>query len=140
MEDDVILKTIARIIVPFVELFGLCVIMLGDQSPGGGFQGGVLLGTGVIIYALAFGISDTRKRIKPWMLESMSSLGVFIYVLIGVMCIAFGGHFLEYSAVPLPVEAAERNALLILGVEIGVGITVMSVVISIFLGLNQEER
>lgn len=140
MDDDVILKTIARIIVPFIELFGLCVIMLGDLSPGGGFQGGVLLGTGVIIYALAFGVSDTRRRIKPGLVESMSSLGVFIYAFIGVLCIVFGEHFLQYSAVPLPVGAAERNALLILGVEIGVGITVMSVVISIFLGLNQEER
>lgn len=140
MDDDVILKTIARVIVPFLELFGLYVIVHGDLNPGGGFQGGVLLGTGVIIYALAFGVSDTRKRIAPGVRESLSSLGVLIYAVIGVLCLLFGGHFLEYSAVPLPVEAAERNALLILGVEVGVGITVMSVVISLFLGLNPEER
>lgn len=140
MDDDVILKTIARVLVPFLELFGLYVTIHGDLSPGGGFQGGVLLGTGVMVYALAFGVSDTRKKMTLWIRETLSSLGVLIYALIGVLCILFGGHFLEYSTIPLPIEMAERNALLILGIELGVGITVMSVVISIFLNLNQEEE
>ncbi len=140
MEDDVILKTIARILVPFLELFGLYVMVHGDLTPGGGFQGGVLLGVGVIVYTLAFGVSDTRKKITSGIRDTLSSLGVLIYVMIGILCILFGGHFLEYSAIPLPVGMAERNALLILGIELGVGITVMSVVISIFLDLNQEER
>ncbi|MDY6985276.1 MAG: Na(+)/H(+) antiporter subunit B [Candidatus Thermoplasmatota archaeon] len=140
MEDDVILKTIARVLVPFLELFGLYVTVHGDLTPGGGFQGGVLLGIGVIVYTLAFGVSDTRKKITSGIRDTLSSLGVLIYVMIGILCILFGGHFLEYSAIPLPVGMAERNALLILGIELGVGITVMSVVISIFLDLNQEER
>jgi len=140
MDDDIILRTIARVLVPFLELFGLYVIVHGDVSPGGGFQGGVLLGTGVIIYSLAFGVSDTRSRLPLQLRESLSSLGVLTYVILGVLCIVSGGHFLEYSALPLPLVESERNALLILGIEIGIALTVMFVIVSLFLALNPEEK
>ena len=140
MEDDVILKTMARVIIPFLELFGLYVMVHGDVSPGGGFQGGVLLGTGVIVYSMAFGVSETRARMSTPMREFLNSTGVLIYALIGVLCLIFGGYFLDYGVIPLPMGVAGRNALMIFGVEIGIGITVMAVVISLFIDLNPEEK
>lgn len=140
MDDDIILKTIARVLVPFLEIFGLYVVVQGLLTPGGGFQGGVLMGTGIIIYSLAFGVSDAGRKITPDMWESIGSLGALVYVIIGVLCILFGGSFLEYSVIPLPVGAADRNALLVLVIMIGIGIKVMSTVVSLFLGLNPEEK
>ena len=50
-----LLKTICRLVLPFVILYGLYVILNGDLSPGGGFQGGVVLAT---CYLLVFFIKD----------------------------------------------------------------------------------
>ena len=42
--EDLIIKTAVRLLVPFAQLFGLYVVVHGHYSPGGGFQGGVILG------------------------------------------------------------------------------------------------
>ena len=51
-QQSVIVKTVCRILVPFIQMFGLYVIMHGHSSPGGGFQGGVILGSSFILLSL----------------------------------------------------------------------------------------
>jgi cobalamin synthase len=48
-QDSIIITTLTRLLTPFIQLFGLYVIMHGHSSPGGGFQGGVILGAGFIL-------------------------------------------------------------------------------------------
>ncbi len=43
--ESVVARTVSRIMIPFIQLFGIYVIVHGETSPGGGFQGGVILGT-----------------------------------------------------------------------------------------------
>ena len=77
--DDIIIKTLARILVPFIQIYALYVIMHGHHSPGGGFQGGVILAASLILLMITHGIKDTQKRISEKAVAMFSSLGVFIF-------------------------------------------------------------
>lgn len=131
MREHLVIRTVSKILIPFIQLFGLYVIAHGDISPGGGFQGGVILGSSMILYVIVFGLHEGRKRISEKTRDILKSAGLFIYAGIGVLCMVAGGAYLEYAALPLgPPEHA--NHLGIYGIEIGVGITVAAVMITIF--------
>lgn len=127
-QQSIIVKTVARMLIPFIQLFGLYVIMHGHDSPGGGFQGGVILGASFILLSIAFGVDEMKRRFSLARLTVLTSLGVLIYAGIGVACVLLGANFLDYGALPFD----EPRGLGMLGIEIGVGITVMAVVVSIF--------
>jgi multicomponent Na+:H+ antiporter subunit B len=129
--ESIIIKTISRILLPFIQIFALYVIMHGHSSPGGGFQGGVILGTSFILLSLSFGIDEIKKRFTERLLTIHTSLGVFIYSGIGILCLILGANYLDYGVLPI----MEPRAMGMLGVEIGVGITVMAVMVSIFYDL-----
>jgi multicomponent Na+:H+ antiporter subunit B len=127
-QESIIVRTASRILAPFIQLFGLYVIMHGHSSPGGGFQGGVILGTSFILLAIAYGIDEVKRRFSLAALTVFTSTGVFLYAAIGLLCLLLGANFLDYGILPF----AEPRAMGMLGVEIGVGITVMAVMVSIF--------
>ncbi len=139
--DDIIIKTLARILVPFIQIYALYVIMHGHHSPGGGFQGGVILAASLILLMITHGVKDTQKRISEKAVAIFSSSGVFIYAGIGVVCLILAGNFLDYSnlAKLLHVDPAQARSLGILGIEIGVGLAVMAVMFSVFFDISRGE-
>ena len=60
-DEDTILKTIAKPVIPLLFLFGIYVILNGHSSPGGGFAGGAIMGAGLILHATSFGFEKTSK-------------------------------------------------------------------------------
>ncbi|MFC1521711.1 Na(+)/H(+) antiporter subunit B [Elusimicrobiota bacterium] len=138
MERDVVISTIARILTPFIQLFALYVIAHGEGGPGGGFQGGVIIGSGFILYVLAFGINEGRKKASRKVVDILISCGVLIYAGIGLLCVLSGGKFLEYDMLPLgtPEHASHLG---IFGIEIGVGVTVAAVMITIFFEVAKKQ-
>ena len=135
--EDVIIETLARLLTPFIQAFGLYVLCLGHYSPGGGFQGGVLVAASLILLVIAYDIKEAKSRLTEKWNIVLNSGGVFIYAGIGLLCLILGGNFLDYSVLSkiLPVGPEEARALGILGVEIGVEITVAACLFSIFLDL-----
>lgn len=126
--ESIIVKTISRFLTPFIQIFALYVIMHGHSSPGGGFQGGIILGASYILLSLSFGVNEVKRRFNERLLTMFTSLGVFIYASIGILCLILGANFLDYGILPI----AEPRAMGVLGIEVGVGITVMAVMLSIF--------
>lgn len=124
---DIIIRTTCRQLVPFVQLFGLYVIMHGHSSPGGGFQGGVILASSFVLLAIGHGIDELRRRYSLAVLTALLSTGVLLYAGTGVVCLLFGANFLDYGV--LPVANARSTGMLI--VEVGIGITVMAALVSI---------
>ena len=138
--ENVIIKTICRIIIPFLQIFALYVIMHGHYSPGGGFQGGVILGASFILLVIAYGMEEARRRISLKTLMIYASVGLIIYSGIGIVCLLMGGNYLDYGKLPLPISSTPAvRAMGILGIEIGVGIGVMAIMISIFLMIASYE-
>jgi multicomponent Na+:H+ antiporter subunit B len=139
---DLIIKTVCRILIPFIQLFALYVIAHGHHSPGGGFQGGVILGASVILLA----ISQNLRIALMYMCEKMHALlcpiGVLIYAGTGALCLFLGLNFLDYSALASvlyvdPVTARSHGILL---VEIGVGIAVMATMIWIYNNISSAGK
>lgn len=135
--DDIIIETLSRLLTPFIQSFALYVLFLGHYSPGGGFQGGVLVAASLILLIIAFDIEETKKRFSEKFNIICNSTGVFIYAGVGLLCLLLGGNFLDYSFLSkiLPVGPEEARSLGILGVEIGVEISVAACLVSIFIDL-----
>lgn len=137
-ESSIILQTICRMLIPVMQIYALYVIIHGHHSPGGGFQGGVILGAMLILHSLVFGLRRTLKKFSEIKQRFFNHIGVLIYAFVGLLCLILGGNFLDYSVLSkiLFVEPTYARSLGILFVEIGVAITVMSVMFSIYCDLS----
>ena len=130
MKDNAILVVIARFVIPLVMLFGFYVQFHGEYSPGGGFQAGVLFASAWILFVLIYGL-DTGLRVIPQrIIYALASLGVLLYALIGLLGVLLGGRFLDFYPLLDAPKAAQQTGVIL--VELGVGITVASVVMLIF--------
>ena len=131
MRLDIILRIAAKLFIPFIFVFGLYVQLHGDFGPGGGFQAGVIIAAGVVLYAIIFGLPAARRAVPTRLVEFLIPLGVLIYAGVGVWSLAAGGNYLDYN--PLlghdPVHGQHWGIFL---VEIGVLVTVASTMIAIF--------
>jgi multicomponent Na+:H+ antiporter subunit B len=133
--DDSIIRFIARMMVPFMQLFALYVVAHGHHSPGGGFQGGVILGASFILLAISYDLKLVMSRINEKASLLLANTGLLIYSGIGFLCLLLGANFLDYSILhrilPATDEIAARSHAM-LGVEIGVALTVMVIVVVIY--------
>ena len=130
MKTDPIPRVIAKLFIPFILVFALYVQFHGDFGPGGGFQAGVIFSGAVILYSLIFGVSITQNLLPPVFVEIMSAVGVLLYGAVGVVCILKGGEFLNYSV--LLESSVSGQHLGILLIELGVFVTVASVMLKLF--------
>jgi len=128
----VVLRVIAKLFFPVILVFAFYVQFHGDYGPGGGFQAGVIFATGFILYALAFGLGNSQRLIPHGLLRSMAATGVLVYAGVGIESMLLGGKFLEYGVLAdNPVTGQHIGIMLI---ELGVGITVASVILIIYYG------
>jgi len=135
---SIIVETITRLMVPFIQLFALYVIIHGAGGPGGGFQGGVIFASSFVLYVVAFGIVKAGNRFSERANIVLFSTGVYLYAGVGLLCILFSygaAQFLNYGYIPLTHHFEENRALGMDLVEVGIGITVMAVITSIFFNL-----
>jgi multicomponent Na+:H+ antiporter subunit B len=138
--ENVIIKTICRLLIPFLQLYAIYVLMHGHYSPGGGFQGGVMMGASLILLVIAYGLDDAQRRISVKALTIYACLGLFIYSGIGALALLMGGNYLDYGTLPLPLSSIPKiRAMGILGIEIGVFLGVMAIMIFIFLAIASYE-
>ena len=130
MKHNLILRVIAKFLFPVIALFAFYVQFHGDYGPGGGFQAGVILSVAFIFYALVFGLKTTEEILPPYVLRILASCGVLIYAGVGVVTLLIGGNFLDYHRLALEPAAGQHIGILV--IELGVGITVSSVMLMIF--------
>ncbi|UCG81169.1 MAG: Na(+)/H(+) antiporter subunit B [Desulfobacterales bacterium] len=137
---DLIIKTVCRFLIPFIQLFALYVIAHGHHSPGGGFQGGVILGASIILLAISQDLRTAVKRMGEKLDALLCAVGVLIYAGTGALCLLLGLNFLDYSALAsvLHVDPITARSHGILIVEIGVGIAVMATMIWIYSNVSSK--
>ena len=131
MTDLLVLRVIVKLLIPFILLFALYVQAHGDYGPGGGFQAGVIFGSGFALYGMIFGLETLRRVAPPAVIFVFVGLGVIIYAGTGYVTMLLGGSFLDYDV--LAHDPSHGQHYGILAVELGVGITVAAVMIAIFL-------
>jgi multicomponent Na+:H+ antiporter subunit B len=130
MKGDIVLRVMAKLLIPFILLFALYVQFHGDLGPGGGFQAGVIIAAAIILYAVVFGLPEARRLLSDGIVESMVAAGVLIYAGVGLLGILLGGQYLDYSVLAHdPVHGQHRG---IFWIEVGVAVTVCGVMLKIF--------
>lgn len=140
--ESLITQISVRILVPFIQLYGLYIIAHGHVSPGGGFQGGVVLGASFILLALAFDLKTAMQHFPEGVNAVTGNVGVLLYVGTGVLCALVGGLFLDYAALAalIPLEPARWRYYGAFIVELGVGLAVMAIMFSLYRDLGSAGK
>ena len=142
MRHHLILRVVAKLLIPLIMLFALYVQFHGDYGPGGGFQAGVIFGSAFILYALIFGLDNAQEVVPSGYLIALVSAGLLLYAGVGYAAMFKGGNFLDYGVLAGDFVAGQHLGILL--VELGVGITVGAVMIVIFFAFagrgNGEEE
>jgi multicomponent Na+:H+ antiporter subunit B len=89
-----IVKTVTRISVWLIILYGIYIILHGHLTPGGGFAGGVIIALAFLNVMLAYGKEFTEKWLNIKALHEIEASSVVLIVVLGLLGIAFGGAFL----------------------------------------------
>ena len=112
--------------------FIVCIIRAVSRRlrSGGGFQAGVIFASGVILYALLHGIKKAEKVISLTLAKTLAAIGLLLYAGTGLLGIFLGGNYLDYNV--LAHDPTHGQHWGIFFIELGVGITVATVMISIF--------
>jgi multicomponent Na+:H+ antiporter subunit B len=129
-ESSVIMTTV-RVVAPFVFTFGLFVMFHGAGSSGGGFQGGTIVAATVLMIAIAYGIEPTRQWFGNAAVVALATGGVIAFGLVGLVPVALGGNFLQYTAYGF--EGASKYG--IEGVELAIGAIVAGVISGLFFAI-----
>jgi len=116
-----IIKTVTRVLFPFILLFGSYIIIFGHLSPGGGFQGGVILAMAIILDIVVYG-HNRFQRFVPYLMF-LEIIGIFLFILIGISGIASGKQFLvNLGTIPL--------LNIIIGLKVFSGLVLMYIFLS----------
>ncbi|MDP3919472.1 MAG: MnhB domain-containing protein [Candidatus Omnitrophota bacterium] len=130
--DSLIVQRIARLLIPLIQIFALYVFFHGHYSPGGGFQAGVLIGASLILKLLVGSVKE-REEFSVKAEFVMATLGVLIFLGIGICALSSGGRFFDYGAIgALGKEIAMRRYWGILIAEGGVLMVVSMTLVVIF--------
>lgn len=137
---NLIIVTICRLLIPFLQLFGLYVLAHGHYSPGGGFQAGVIFASSYILMAVSHDLHTLVSRLTERTNQILAVSGVLIYYGVGLVGLAQGGKFLDYGELAgiLGMKLASGHSLGILLVETGVCITVTAALVIIYKLLSSE--
>ena len=134
-----IVRSVAKFVIPFILLFALYVQFHGDFGPGGGFQAGVIFAAGLVLYALIFGPDALKSVVSPRLVEIGIALGVLIYGGTGVYSLLLDMNFLDYGALS-PHHPEHGQHWGIFAVELGVGVTVTSVMVAIYYAFTDRDE
>ncbi len=122
-QSDTILKTVAKVLVPVIFVFGLYVILNGHLGPGGGFSGGAIMGAGLILYCITFGFEKTERFFTEKTYKWISFTALSVYCLSKAYSFYTGANGL-HSHIPLGTPGAILSSGLIFVLNICVGMVV----------------
>jgi multicomponent Na+:H+ antiporter subunit B len=130
MSNDLVLRVVAKLLMPFMLVFALYVQFHGDYGPGGGFQAGVIAAAAIVFYGITFGLAAAQRLVPERLVERLLALGVLLYAGVGLAGIFLGGNYLDYFVLGADPVAGQHRG--IFWVEAGVGLTVAGVMLKLF--------
>jgi multicomponent Na+:H+ antiporter subunit B len=133
--DSIFVHVVAKGVVPLVQIFAFYVITHGHYSPGGGFQGGVMLAASIILLRISIG-EDSYERFPREAGLVLAGFGSLAFALLGFSSMLFGGNFLEYA---LAVPGMQPDTLRYWGIffaEVFIGFLVWGALVAIYDAMN----
>lgn len=135
--NSVILKTVGKLIVPFMQVFGIYVVLFGHMSPGGGFAGGTILGASLILMYLSYGSEYCKKKFKFRNLLRVATSAILFYGIVKGYSFITGGSHIDAPHLGKGTPGNILSAGYIVPLNICVGI-IVAITIYIFFRLFDE--
>lgn len=136
-----VLQTVVKIMIPFIQVYGIFIIMNGHLSPGGGFAGGTILGSSLILYSLAYGVKKGIERFPRNHAKVLESAGGIVFISIGLLTMLRGGNFLSNNLFPGLGETGKLlSGGIIFPITLAIGIKVASTIVTLFYHLLEEKK
>ena len=130
---SVIVKTITRLIVGLVFLYGIYIVLHGHLTPGGGFAGGVIISGAFVLLVLAEGSSEAREELRKNAASAGESLGILIFLALATLGFLFGKFFLNFLTKGKPMELFSAGTIPLC--NIAIGIEVAAALFAVFITL-----
>lgn len=137
--NDVMLQTVTKVVTFIILMFAVHIFFAGHYTPGGGFVGGLLTASAIVLLMLAFGIK-TVKKIIPVNYVVMTSVGLLLAIATAAASIVFDvpffTHAYDYFNLPLFGETSLHSAMLF---DAGVYLVVVGVTMTIIQTIGEDE-
>jgi len=134
-------RTAVVLLMPFIILFAIYTVLYGSTLPGGGFQGGAIIGASTIIFTVVSGLREATNRIPTRFKTLLESTAITAFFLVGTVGIIGGANFLTYILPQLSTQIQPTvRTLMLLIVQFGIGIDVGVIFTSILFALLREEE
>jgi len=133
-----IVRTISRLLFPFMVLFGVCVVLHGHLTPGGGFQGGVIIAASFVMLWLAYSLEQSPIEFKLFRTEVLEAIGGLTLATVGLIGLVMGvgkffGHVLPLGILGNLLSGGDLPLL-----NIGVSIEVAASIVLVFYAMLRK--
>jgi multicomponent Na+:H+ antiporter subunit B len=126
--NSVIFRTMAPLLMVVMVALSLFILLRGHNAPGGGFIAGLIAASALALFAMAFGVGETRRRLRINPI-SVAGAGVLIAVLSGVASVMAGAPYL--TGLWLPVNLLGTPTMFDIGVYLTVAGTLSAVALAL---------
>jgi len=130
-----ILETGGGFLFPLILLFGTYIFLHGHLSPGGGFQGGVVIATGFLLLLLSNRLDELHHGVMAW----VESLSGFLYISVGLAGLVWAAGFLDPRFLPLGEYGRLASAGAIPVIYSLVGLKVGAELVGIIDGMRRKK-
>jgi multicomponent Na+:H+ antiporter subunit B len=131
-----IIRTAVKLLMPVIILFAIFIVAFSSTLPGGGFQGGAIIGAGTIIFTTVFGFHEATNRISSRFKKIAGSAAIVAFFFVGTIGVIGGTNFLTYVLPQLSIHTQPAiRTLMLYVIQFGVGIEVGIIFTSIFFAL-----
>lgn len=136
---DVILQTATKIFVFIIMTFSIYILFAGHHNPGGGFIGGLITASALVLLYIAFDLQSVRDVI-PFDFKKLAATGVIVSVLTGTASFLFDVPFLSqsFTYVDLPFLGKTELASAVI-FDLGVYMTVVGTTMTIITSISEDE-
>ncbi len=139
---SVIVKTITRLTVGLILLYGIYILTHGHVSPGGGFAGGVIIALSFIHLMLAYGGDKTLKKLPKSIMSFFESLGAVIFLTIAILGFSGGYFFFNFlpKGEPFNLFSAGTIPFSNIAISLKVGAGLFAIFLALVLFKFEEEK
>ncbi len=140
---SLIVKTITRLTVGVILLFGIYIVLHGHLSPGGGFAGGVIIALCFVHLMLAFGKDMAISKVSKNLASNLESLGALMFLSIAVIGFWGGSFFLNILSKGTPFKLFSAGTIplsnIAISLKVGVGLYAIFLALVVLEGTKKEE-
>ena len=136
--QDPIIRTVCKFVIPTILVFGVYILLNGHLSPGGGFSGGAIMASALIIYGLVWGGERASKAIPAKVLKIIVLCALGFYACSKTYSFFTGANHL-HSIISPGVPGRILSAGLILPLNVAVGFVVCCTMYSFYMYFQRGE-